>query len=51
MARAFFLVERRIWSARMVPALAAGCTDISKGNNLSVIVKAFNVLIGVQILK
>ncbi len=46
-----FLLERLISSALWCLRERAGCTVISKGNNLSVIVKASNVPIGLEILK
>jgi hypothetical protein len=51
MERPIFLLERRIESALWRLRERSGCTVISKGNSLSVIVNASNVLIGVQILK
>lgn len=47
MERPIFLVERRIESALWFLRERAGCTDISKGNKVNVVVKASNVLIGV----
>jgi hypothetical protein len=51
MERPIFLLERWIESALWCLRERAGSTVISKGNNLSVIVKVSNVLISVQILK